>query len=143
MNWKLSEDKKEEFELEKIRMNKLKMMMEKQKMQEIQNKQKKHIYDKIDVVFRAILSPDAYNHLINLKNSDSKVYWAIFNTLVTPSVMERIDLLLMIIKERRSILKRMPLETIVYLERKFKGIKPSIQVKRRDEEAVDLSTYLK
>lgn len=139
----MHEDEKEERELETIRMNKLKMMMGKKKMQEIQNVQQKQIYDKIDAVFRAILSPDAYNHLVNLKNSDPKVYWAIFNTLVTPSVIEQIDLLLMIINERNALLRRMPLETIVYLERKFKGTKISIKVKRRDEEAVDLSSYLK
>lgn len=139
----MPEDEKEEHELETIRMNKLKMMLEKQKMQEFQNVQQKQIYDKIDGVFRAILSPDAYNHLINLKNSDPKIYWAIFNTLVTPSLIDKIDLLLMIINERSAILRRMPLETIVYLERKFKGTKISIKVKRRDEEAVDLSSYLK
>jgi len=138
----MPENEKEEHELEKIRMQKLKMMMEKQKIQEFQTQQQKQVHDKVNLVLEAVMSPDAYIYFNNLKNSDPKVYWAIYYTLITPNVIESIDLLLLSIKDRNAITRKLPLELIVYLERKFKGTKTSIKVKRKDEEEVDLSSFL-
>ena len=128
-------------ELEKIRMKKMRALMEAKKRQEAAQERVISVSDKIDFVLRVVLAPEAYNHLINIKNNEPYVYQAMYNELISPDVVQNIDYLMAIIQSRGGVPRRIPLDAIIYLERKAKGIKSKIQVKRGDD-MMDLSSFL-
>ncbi|TFF96175.1 MAG: hypothetical protein EU544_01190 [Promethearchaeota archaeon] len=140
----MSEDKPndEEHELEKIRMKKMQALMEAKKRQEQAQNQVSSIYQKIEYVLRAVLSPDAYSHLNRLKENEQKVYNYIINELITPDVIQSIDYLVSVISQRGGVPRRIPRDVIIFLERQAKGIKGKIQVKRGDGDMMDLGSYL-
>jgi len=140
----MSEDKPndEEHELEKIRMKKMQALMEAKKHQEQAQNQVSSIYQKIEYVLRAVLSPDAYSHLNRLKENEQKVYNYIINELITPDVIQSIDYLVSVISQRGGVPRRIPRDVIIFLERQAKGIKGKIQVKRGDGDMMDLGSYL-
>jgi hypothetical protein len=70
------------------------------------------------------------------------VYRAIYNELVSPDVVSNIDYLIAIINRQGGVPRKIPLDAIVYLERKIKGIKGKIQVKKGDGEMMDLGSFL-
>ena len=70
------------------------------------------------------------------------VYQAIFNELVSPDVITNIDYLIAIINRQGGVPRKIPLDAIIYLERKVKGIKGKIQVKKGDGEMMDLGSFL-
>lgn len=131
----------EQHELEKIRMRKMRAMIEAKKQQVAAQERVISISDKVDFVLRVVLAPEAYNHLNKLKNNEPGVYQRIFNELISPDVLQSIDYLLSIIKQRGGISRKIPLDAIIYLERQAKGIKSKIQVKRGDD-MMDLSSFL-
>lgn len=131
----------DQHELEKIRMRKMRALMEAKKRKEAAQERSVSIYDKIDFVLKVVLAPDAYTHLNNLKINEPPVYQNIYNELISPDVVQNIDYLLAIIQQRGGIPRKIPLDAIIYLERKAKGIKSKIQVKRGDE-MMDLSSFL-
>ena len=131
----------DQHELEKIRMKKMRAMIEAKKRKEATQEKVVSISEKIDFVLKVVLAPDAYIHLNNLKNSEPYVYQAIHNELISPDVIENIDYLLAIIRSRGGVPKTIPLDAIIYLERKVKGIRSKIQVKRGDD-MMDLSSFL-
>lgn len=135
-------DEREQHELEKIRLKKMKALMESQKMQQAAKERVNGIYEKIDFVLRAVMEPDAYNYLNKLKSTDPLVYQRIYGELVSPEVIQEIDYLVAIIKQRGAVARRIPLDVIIYLERKIKGVKSSIKVKQGDGEMMDLGSYL-
>ncbi len=139
----MSENKNDydQHELEKIRMRKIKAMMEAKKRKEAAQERVVSISEKIDFVLRVVLAPEAYNYLNNLKNNEPNVYKIIHNELISPDVVQSIDYLLYIIKNRGGIPRKIPLDAIIYLERKVKGIKSKIKVKRGDK-MMDLSSFL-
>ena len=63
--------------------------------------------------------------------------------LISQKVIENINVLITLINGGEVVLRKIPLEAIKYVERQVKGIKSSIKVKRANEEAVDLTSYLK
>lgn len=132
----------DQHELDKIRMKKMQALMEAKKRQEQTQQASSSIYEKIDYVLRAVLHPDAYTHLMNIKSNEPYVYQAIFNELVSADVINSIDYLVSLIQQRGGVSKQIPLDVIILLERKLKGIKGKIQVKRGDGDAVDLGSYL-
>ena len=136
-----NDDNDEQHELEKIRMRKMKAMMEAKKKNEIMQERIVSISDKVDFVLQVVLSPEAYNHLNNLKRNEGYVYQAIYNELISPDVIQNIDYLIALIKRRGGVPRKIPLDAIIYLERKAKGIKSKIQVKRGDD-MMDLSSFL-
>ncbi|MFX1573949.1 MAG: hypothetical protein ACFFB0_14475 [Promethearchaeota archaeon] len=131
----------EQHELEKIRMRKMKALMEAKKQQEASKDKAISVSEKIEYILKMVLAPEAYNYLNNLKIRDPKVYQAIYNEMISPDVLHNIDYLLMIIRQRGSIPRRIPLDAILFLERKIKGIRSKIQVKRGDD-IMDLSSFL-
>ncbi len=131
----------ESHELEKIRIQKMKMLLEAQKRKQQQEDVKDNFQDKIEFVLKTVLNPDAYSYFNQLKQNEPQVYQQIFNELVSPEVIRNIDYLIAIIQRQRGILRRIPLDVIMYLERQIKGIKGSIKVKRGDE-IQDLGSYL-
>jgi DNA-binding TFAR19-related protein (PDSD5 family) len=131
----------EQHELEKIRMKKMKAIMEAQKRKEAAQERVISISEKIDFVLKVVLAPEAYAHLSNLKGNEPYVYKAIYNELVSPDVVQNIDYLLALIQQRGSVPRKIPLDAIIYLERKAKGIRSKIQVKRGDD-MMDLSSFL-
>ncbi len=131
----------DQHELDKIRMRKMRALMEAKKRKEAAQERSVSIYEKIDFVLKVVLAPDAYTHLNNLKENEPPVYQNIYNELISPDVVQSIDYLLAIIQQRGGIPRKIPLDAIIYLERKVKGIKSKIQVKRGDD-MMDLSSFL-
>jgi len=142
----MNEGKKdtEQFELEKIRRKKMLAMMDAQKKQDETQKKVLTVWDKVDYVLRVVLHPDAYSYLNKIKENELPIYQAIISELVNPSVISNINYLITIIQRRGgAVPRRIPLDIIVFLERKAKGIKSKIQVKQgSDGEMMDLSSYL-
>ncbi len=132
----------EEYELNKIRMQKMRSIMEAKKRAEQTQHQTVSIYDKIDYVLKIVLMPEAFNHLSTIKKTEPNVYQSIFNELVGQDVVNNIDYLITLIQKQGGVARRIPLDVIILLERQVKGIKSKIQVKRGDD-MMDLGSYLK
>ena len=137
----MSQEEKEQHELDKIRMKKMKALMESQKRQQATQDFMTNVDQKVDYILKVVLMPDAYSHLNNLKVNEPPVYQRIFNELVGPEVVANVDYLLAAITKQGVVERRIPLDAIIYLERQAKGIKGKIKVKRKDE-TMDLGSYL-
>lgn len=131
----------EQHELEKIRMRKMKAMIDAKKQQEVVKDKAITISEKVDYILKVVLAPDAFNYLSKLKVGEPNVYRFIYNELISPDVVQSIDYLLAIIHQRGGVPKKIPLDAIIYLERQAKGIKGKIKVKRGDD-VMDLSSFL-
>ncbi|MFW9941557.1 MAG: hypothetical protein ACFFFT_10995 [Candidatus Thorarchaeota archaeon] len=131
----------EQHELERIRMRKMKAIMDAKKHQELVKDRVVSISEKIEYVLKVVLAPDAYNYLNSIKDKEPNVYRAIYNELINQEVVQNIDYLLAIIQQRGGVPKQIPLDVIIYLERKAKGIRSKIQVKRGDD-LMDLGSFL-
>ena len=132
----------EEYELEKIRMKKLQALMEALKRNQTSQEKVTNIWEKVDYILKAVLMPDGYTYLNQLKMNEPQVYNWIINELISPDVIENIDYLLAIISQRGGVPRRIPKDVIILLERKAKGIKSKIQVKQGDGDIMDLRSYL-
>ena len=133
----------EQHELEKLRRKKMMALVEAQKRQQASQERVLSINDKIVYVLRVVLAPDAFSYLENIKKNEPMVYQAIFNELVSQDVIANIDYLIAIINGQGGVPRKIPLDAIIYLERKIKGIKGKIQVKKGDGEMMDLGSFLK
>jgi len=131
----------DQHELEKIRMRKMKEIMDAKKRKEAAQERIVSVSEKIDYVLRVVLAPEAYSYLNNIKNKEPYVYQAVYNELISPDVVQSIDYLIALIQKQGGVQRKIPLDAIIYLERKVKGIKSKIQVKRGDE-MMDLSSFL-
>lgn len=140
----MSQDNKddEQHELDKIRMKKMKAIMEAKKRIDASQKQVMGLWEKVDYVLKVVLMPDAYSHLNNIKINEPQVYQRIINELVSADVLQNIDYLLAIINQQGGVPRKIPRDVIILLERKMKGIKGKIQVKQGDGDIMDLSSYL-
>ncbi|MHA1471640.1 MAG: hypothetical protein ACTSQW_00920 [Promethearchaeota archaeon] len=132
----------EQYELEKLRMKKMKTLLEAQKRQQANKERVISINDKIIYVLRVVLAPDAFSYFEKIRTNEPRVYQAIFNELVSPDVISNIDYLIAIINRQGGVPRKIPLDAIIYLERKIKGIKGKIQVKKGNGEMMDLGSYL-
>jgi len=137
------EEQNDEHELEKIKMRKLQAIMDAQKMRESSQKQQVNVAEKINYVLQIVLAPDAYRYLNKLRNEEPRIFQGIYNELISPDVVQNIDLLISIIRRQGGVPRRIPLDAIIYLERQMKGIKGKIKVKKGDGEMMDLGSYLK
>ncbi|TFG12697.1 MAG: hypothetical protein EU531_10355 [Promethearchaeota archaeon] len=137
------EEQNDEHELEKIKMRKLQAIMDAQKMRESSQKRQVSVAEKINYVLQIVLAPDAYNYLNKLRNEEPRIFQGIYNELISPDVVQNIDLLISIIQRQGGVPRRIPLDAIIYLERQMKGIKGKIKVKKGDGEMMDLGSYLK
>jgi len=137
------EEQNDEHELEKIKMRKLQAIMDAQKMHESSQKQQVNVAEKINYVLQIVLAPDAYRYLNKLRNEEPRIFQGIYNELISPDVVQNIDLLISIIRRQGGVPRRIPLDAIIYLERQMKGIKGKIKVKKGDGEMMDLGSYLK
>jgi DNA-binding TFAR19-related protein (PDSD5 family) len=131
----------EQHELEKIRMKKMKAIIDAKKQQELVKDGVVSISDKVEYVLKVVLAPEAYSYLNSIKSKEPNVYRAIFNELINPEVIQSIDYLIAIIQQRGGVPQKIPLDAIIYLERKAKGIRSKIQVQRGDE-MMDLGSFL-
>ncbi|MHA1350689.1 MAG: hypothetical protein ACTSSC_04695 [Promethearchaeota archaeon] len=132
----------EQYELEKLRMKKMKALMEAQKRQQANQERVVSINEKITYVLRIVLAPDAFSYLEKIRTNEPRVYQAIFNELVSPDVIANVDYLIAIINRQGGVPRKIPLDAIIHLERKIKGIKGKIQVKKGDGKMMDLGSYL-
>ena len=135
-------DDSEQHELEKLRLKKMKTLMDAQKRQQATQERIFSINDKVIYVLKAVLAPDAFSHLEKIKSNEPMVYQAIFNELVSQDVINNIDYLVAIINRQGGVPRKIPLDAIIYLERKIKGIKGKIQVKKGDGKMMDLGSFL-
>lgn len=131
----------EQHELDKIRMRKMKALMEAQKRMQTSQDKVASLWEKVDYVLKIVLMPDAYSRLNEIKANEPQVYQKIFSELVSQDVIESIDYLVNIISQQGGVPSRIPLDVIIYLERQAKGIKSKIQVKR-DDKTMDLGSFL-
>ncbi len=131
----------DQHELEKIRLRKMKAIVEAKRRNETIQKGVVSISDKIDFVLKVVLAPDAYNYLNKIKEREPHVYQKVYGELISPDVVTSIDYLISIIQRRGGIPRKIPLDAIIYLERKVKGIRSKIQVQRGNE-IMDLGSYL-
>ena len=131
----------DQHELEKIRMRKMRAMVEAKIRNEATKERVVSISEKIEFVLKVVLAPDAYNYLNKIKQSEPHVYQRIYGELISPDVVQSIDYLISLIQSRGGIPRKIPLDAIIFLERKIKGIRSKIQVKRGDE-MMDLGSYL-
>jgi hypothetical protein len=122
-------------------MKKMRALMEAKKRKEAVQERVISVSEKVDYVLKVVLAPEAYSHLNNIKKNEPHVYKAIYNELISQDVIQNIDYLLAIIQNRGGVPRKIPLDVIIYLERKAKGIKSKIQVKRGDD-MMDLSSFL-
>ena len=132
----------EQYELDKIRMKKMKALMEAQKRKEASQKQIMSLWEKVDYILKVVLMPDAYTRLNNLKTNEPSVYQRVINEFISADVIQNIDYLIAIISQQGGVPRRIPVDVIIFLERKAKGIKSKIQVKQGNGEMMDLSSYL-
>ena len=135
-------DESEQHELEKLRLKKMKTLMDAQKRQQETQERVFSINDKVVYVLKAVLAPEAFSYLEKIKSNEPMVYQAIFNELVSHDVINNIDYLIAIISRQGGVPRKIPLDAIIYLERKVKGIKGKIQVKKGDGEMMDLGSFL-
>jgi DNA-binding TFAR19-related protein (PDSD5 family) len=135
-------DDSEQHELEKLRLKKMKALMDAQKRQQATQERVISINDKIIYVLRVVLAPDAFSYLKKIQSNEPMVYQAIYNELVSPDVIANIDYLIAIINRQGGVPRKIPLDAIIYLERKVKGVKGKIQVKKGDGELMDLGSFL-
>jgi len=135
-------DDSEQHELEKLRLKKMKTLMDAQKRQQATQERVFSINDKVIYVLKAVLAPDAFSYLEKIKSNEPMVYQAIFNELVSQDVITNIDYLVAVINRQGGVPRKIPLDAIIYLERKIKGIKGKIQVKKGDGEMMDLGSFL-
>lgn len=131
----------DQHELEKIRLRKMKAIVEAKRRNETIQKRVVSISDKIDFVLKVVLAPDAYNYLNKIKEREPHVYQKVYGELISPDVVTSIDYLISIIQRGGGIPRKIPLDAIIYLERKAKGIRSKIQVQRGNE-IMDLGSYL-
>ena len=132
----------EQHELEKLRMKKMKALMDAQKTHQATQERVVSINDKVLYVLRVVLAPDAFSYFEKIKLNEPMVYQAIFSELVSPDVIANIDYLIALINRQGGVPRKIPLDAIIYLERKVKGIKGKIQVKKGDGEMMDLGSFL-
>jgi len=132
----------DKHELDVIRMKKMKALMEAQKRKEAVQKQAVSVWEKVDYVLKVVLMPDAYSRFNYLKENEPHVYQIVFNELVSNDVVQNVDYLMAVISQQGGVPRRIPLDVIIYLERKVKGIKSKIQVKQGDGDMMDLGSYL-
>ena len=78
----------DQHELDKIRMRKMRALMEAKKRKEAAQERSVSIYEKIDFVLKVVLAPDAYTHLNNLKENEPPVYQNIYNELISKGLIE-------------------------------------------------------
>ncbi len=136
------DNNEEEHELEKIRLKKMKALMAAQNQQKQMQERVNSATEKVVYVLRAVLAPDAFSYLEKMKTNEPMVYQTIYNELISPDVLMNIDYLLTVINRQGRIPRRIPLDAIIHLERKIKGIKGKIQVKKGDGKMMDLGSYL-
>ncbi len=132
----------EQHELERLRLKKMKVLMDAQNQQKQMRERVHSITEKVVYVLRAVLAPDAFSYLEKMKTKEPMVYQTIYNELISPDVVMNIDYLIAIINRQGGIPRRIPLDAIIHLERKIKGIKGKIQVKKGDGKMMDLGSYL-
>ncbi|MBA7522421.1 hypothetical protein ES705_14540 [subsurface metagenome] len=132
----------EQHELEKIRLKKMKTLMDAQNQQKRMQERVHSITEKVVYVLRAVLAQDAFSYFEKLKTNEPMVYQAIYNELISSDVVMNIDYLIAIINRQGGIPRRIPLDAIIHLERKIKGIKGKIQVKKGDGKMMDLGSFL-
>lgn len=131
----------EQYELDKIRMRKMKAVMEAKKLQEAAKEKFVSISDKLEYVLKVVLTPEAYSYLSNIRIKEPTVYQSIYNELISADVIQNIDYLLAILRQQGGVPRKIPLDVVILLERKAKGIRSKIQVKRGDD-LMDLGSFL-
>ncbi|MHA1932425.1 MAG: hypothetical protein ACW96X_07780 [Promethearchaeota archaeon] len=116
-------------------------IIEAKKQQEAAKERVVSISDKLEFILKVVLDPEAYSYLSKMKMKEPNVYSAIYNELISADVIQNIDYLIAIIRQQGGVPRKIPLDIVIHLERKAKGIRSKIQVKRGDD-LMDLGSFL-
>jgi len=134
---------KEDFELQRLRMQRMQALLQQKEMAEKQAAQKTlTLADKIDRLLPVLLASDAFQYLTQIKKNSPQVYQNILTQVFPPEIRQEMDLLMTYLQQgmiRRGIIS---LTEIQYFERQALGIKSSITIKKQGEDAKSLSSYM-
>ncbi|MHA1728870.1 MAG: hypothetical protein ACTSWY_09080 [Promethearchaeota archaeon] len=132
-----------DHELERIRLKRMKKLIDQKKVQELQQNRAYNDKQKVETVLRIILTPAAYNYLNNIKNRDEDLFIKIKQTFLPPQILSQIDTLLIYMRKgmlRRGVITQTDIQQ---MERQILGIGSKITIKKRNHESTELSSFLK
>ena len=136
----------DDLELERIRMEKTKALLKAQEMKKMQEEQQKRqptLMDKIEALLNVILDSQALQYLSVMKKERYEVYQKVITNLFPPEILSEIDVLMQYLYSgmiRRNVIG---ITEVQLTERRVLGIESQIIVKKRDQEAQSLTTFLK
>ncbi|MHA1820512.1 MAG: hypothetical protein ACTSU2_00495 [Promethearchaeota archaeon] len=145
-NPKLENDDDEDEELKMLRLKRMQELLKRKQLYEKQKEQRANVLDintKIDMIVKAILTPDAYQYLMGIKERDSNLYHRIRGIIIPPQIINEIDALMYYMRQGRLRTGVVNKTEIQIIERKLLGIGPQITIKKRNEESKSLSSFLK
>ncbi len=134
----------DDFELERIRMEKMQQILKAKQMSEQQSKQKNvTAADKINMLLKVLMQPAAQQYLNGIKQRNISLYNQIRSELFPPEVMAELDLLIQYYRQgmiRQGVISETDIQL---LERKLLGVGSQIRVKKQGEKEVSLGSFLK
>lgn len=136
----------DDFELERIRMEKMRAMLKAQEAAALEEQRQKNqptFTDKLEALLSVVLEPQALQYLKQIKANNSEVYQKVVMNLLPPDLMYEIDTLMQYLARgqiRRGVIG---LTEVQFIERKVLGIESQIVIKKRDHEAQSLTNFLK
>lgn len=130
-------------ELRRLRLKRMQQIMAMQKKEKPSNNHVETTQQKLERVLKIIMMPDAYAYFKEIERRDSKLYSTILGMIIPPDIMAQIDVLLMYMAQGMLRTGVITLIDIQQIERRILGIGPKITVKKRNEEATSLGSFLK
>jgi len=141
-NKKKDEDE-EDLELQKIRLRKMQQYIQMKKQSEEQKREILTLQNKIDMILKVLMQPDAYKYYKEIEKRDEKLFQQITSMILPPQVINEIDLLMSYLSQGMLRTGMIDLTEIQYIERQILGIGPQIIIKKRKQEAKSLNSFLK
>ena len=134
----------EDPELKRLRHMRLQKILQQKQQIEAQKHQKiPNVDDKIEMLMKVLLTPDAIQYLEGIKQRDLATYQKVRYNLFPPRVIQELDTLMAYFQRgmiRRGVISQ---TEVRYLERQALGIGSSITIKKSGEDAKSLGNYLK
>ena len=122
----------DDFELERIRMEKMRAMLKAQEAAALEEQRQKNqptFTDKLEALLSVVLEPQALQYLKQIKANNSEVYQKVVMNLLPPDLMYEIDTLMQYLARgqiRRGVIG---LTEVQFIERKVLGIESQIVIK--------------
>lgn len=134
----------EDLELERIRLQKLSQIMKAKQAAEMRANQKiPTTAEKVDLLLKVLMQPDAMAYFNEIKKRSVSVYNAVRAQLFPPDVMAELDTLMNYYRQGMIQQGIISMTEIQLIERQVMGVSSSITVKKQGEKAVGLGSFLK